>query len=180
MKTTQTRSSRFRVGDRVRFPFGRHSVSGVVTEDRGPIGLRGGRLYRIQVPMDPYEPEDYTVPEGELEPVAKGDPKEQPLAKEEICRYMKNGGLVAILMSNSSGGSNQPRVWLCRDQLGNITHTFSQDRGLVGGDTVPFWTLFDNDRIFLPKKDQVAAFLASFGLTPEEAEGVIQAVGTSP
>ena len=29
--------------------------------------------------------------------------------------------LVSILRSNVSGGKNQPRVWLCLDQLGNVT-----------------------------------------------------------
>ena len=131
--------------------------------------------------MDPYEPEDFTIPENELEPVAKGDPMDQAPGKEEIINYLENGGLVSILMANSSGGRNQPRVWLCRDQLGNITHTFSQDNGLVGGAALPFWVLWENDRIFLPKKDQVVAFLSSsFGLTSEESEAVIEAVGTAP
>jgi hypothetical protein len=180
MKTSSKQTARFRVGDRVRFPFGKYSLSGVVKEDRGPIGFQGRRLYRVRVPMDLDGPEDYTIPENELETAAKRDPVEEAPGKEEIIKYLKNGGLVAMLMSNSSGGENQPRVWLGRDQLGNVTHTFSADRGLVGGETIPFWSLFDNERIFLPKKDQVVAFLCSFGLSPAEAGEVIRAVGTAP
>ena len=180
MQASRKKAPRFRVGDRVKFPLGKYRVAGVVTEDRGLLGVQGIRLYRIRVPMDPYEPENFTVPENELEPVAKGDPMDRAPMKEEIIDYLKNGGLVSILMANSSGGRNQPRVWLCRDQLGNLTHTFSQDNGIVGGEVVPFWVLWENDRIFLPKKDQVIAFLSSFGLAPEEAEGVVESVGTVP
>jgi hypothetical protein len=180
MKTTQQKASQFRSGDRVSFSLGKYDLTGVIVEERGPIGVQGRRLFVVQIPMDPDEPENYTIPENELKPVKKEDLHPVVPEKRQIIDYLKRGGLVAILMSNSDGGKNQPRVWLCRDQLGNLTHTFSADRGLVGGETVPFWSLFDNERIFLPKKDQVVAFLSGFGLTKQEAEEVIRAVGTAP
>jgi hypothetical protein len=38
----------FSVGDRVRFRLGKGMVSGVVKEDRGPIGVHGRRLYLVE------------------------------------------------------------------------------------------------------------------------------------
>lgn len=37
-----------RVGDTVSFRFGEDTVVGTVTEDRGNIGVRGRRLYRVE------------------------------------------------------------------------------------------------------------------------------------
>lgn len=42
---------KFRKGDRVRFQFGIYSVEGVVKEDRGPIGINGRHLYRVEFPF---------------------------------------------------------------------------------------------------------------------------------
>ena len=41
-----------KVGDQVRFMFGPNQVTGTVKEDRGPIGIKGRRLYLIH-----YSPE---------------------------------------------------------------------------------------------------------------------------
>ena len=49
------------VGDRVRFMFGPAPVIGTVKEDRGPIGLRGRRLYLIH-----YSPESPVVLQLEM------------------------------------------------------------------------------------------------------------------
>ena len=85
------------------------------------------------------------ISEEEVEP-ANG--AEIPsLEKNEIIDYLKHGGLIAMLRSNLAGGKNQPRVWLCRDTLGNVTHTFAEDRGLLGGGLVPFGALQDGGRI---------------------------------
>jgi hypothetical protein len=43
----------FRVGDRVRFQLGVEMVEGVITEDRGAIGVGGRRLYRIEGELHP-------------------------------------------------------------------------------------------------------------------------------
>jgi len=42
---------KFRKGDRVRFQFGIYPVEGIVKEDRGPIGIGGRRLYRVEFPF---------------------------------------------------------------------------------------------------------------------------------
>lgn len=39
---------RYQKGDRVGFQYGIRRVQGVVKEDRGPIGIRGRRLYLIE------------------------------------------------------------------------------------------------------------------------------------
>jgi hypothetical protein len=146
-------------------------------EDRGPLGANGRRLYMVSKPSDPFDPDLRMVSEDRLEldvtlPI--------PLEKGEIIEFLKNGGLVWILMSNPSEGRKDPRVWLCRDQLGGVTFTFAPERGMIGGATVPFSAFWGSEGIYAPKKDEVATFLLSFGLTPEEAEDVIRAVGVSP
>jgi hypothetical protein len=45
---------RFRKGDRVSFRYGIRSVQGVVTEDIGPIGVKGRHLYEVKFPADSY------------------------------------------------------------------------------------------------------------------------------
>jgi hypothetical protein len=45
---TPARSARFRVGDRVQFDILSGPVIATVTEDRGRIGMRGRRLYRVE------------------------------------------------------------------------------------------------------------------------------------
>lgn len=37
----------FRIGDRVRIPFGTEQVEGMVVEDRGHLGVGGERLYGV-------------------------------------------------------------------------------------------------------------------------------------
>lgn len=48
--------TRFRKGDVVRFQFGVRTVQGPIKEDRGPIGIKGRRLYLIEFPIDPTTP----------------------------------------------------------------------------------------------------------------------------
>jgi hypothetical protein len=45
--------TRFGRGDQVKFSFGTRSVRGVVTEDRGPIGVGGRRLYVVEFRPEP-------------------------------------------------------------------------------------------------------------------------------
>ena len=172
-------TARFKVGDRVRcqhviYPY----LRGTIVEVRGLPSYDGRRRYVVGIDSDPFEPDFRTVTEDELEldltPPA-------PLEKPEILRFLKNGGLIMILMTNPSpDGPKYPRVWLCRDQLGNVIYTFAAERGQVGGALVPFAAFWDSAHIRAEKRDEVAAYLLTFGLTPEEAEDVIRAVGVSP
>lgn len=175
---TRKPGPQFKVGDRVRLDFPRYKVRGTIVEDRGSSGDDRPRRYVVGIHSDPFEPEFRTVTEDELE-LDQVPPA--PLDKAEIIRYLKNGGLIGILMTNPSPeGPKYPQVWLCRDQLGNVVHTFAAERGLVGGMTAPFAAFAGGDDIRAEKRDEVAAYLLSFGLTPEEAEDVIRAVGVSP
>lgn len=52
----------FKVGDRVRFRLGAHSVVGRVIEDRGPIGIDGRQLVRVEVELDPTYLREFELP----------------------------------------------------------------------------------------------------------------------
>jgi hypothetical protein len=172
MKTKTQRAAKFRVGDRVSFLYGPRRVQADVIEDRGPIGVNGRRLFRVRLELVGTEASCFEIPEVNLEAAAVPD-------KEDLIRYLKSGGLAEILGANLEGGKEQPRAWLTLDSQGSVTHTFINHQGLIGGAAVPFFALY-NDRIFAPRKEDVAVFLESFGLTPAEAEDVIRAVGTAP
>src|SRR5437588_5982566 len=95
-----------RVGEWVRVPFGPRKVQGLIVEDRGSIGAGGQRLFVVEIPSDPAEPLTIEVPEPEVEAVTRLTPE-----KGETLRFLTQGGLLAILRSNTSGGRDQPRVW---------------------------------------------------------------------
>ena len=60
-----------RVGDRVTVRFGTSDAEGVVVEDRGPIGVNGRRLLRIEITLDPFtEPMAIEVPAEEARVIA--------------------------------------------------------------------------------------------------------------
>ena len=115
--------------------------------------------------------------EAELEPDSIS---RVPLEKSEILEFLKNSGLVGMLISNPWREPEDPPAWLCRTPTGKITYTFSPSHGMIGGKLVPHFTLWEGDKIDARKTDEVAEFLLSFGLTREEAEDVIRAVGVSP
>lgn len=169
-------SPAFKVGDHVRVPMGRARVLGIITEDRGPIGVHGRRLYQVEIPSDPFEPTTFELPEDAMEPVDPAEPAPS-LDEKQVEKYLAQGGLIAILQSNQSGGRSQPRVWLTLDSLGNVTHTFTEERGIAGGAAVPFWA-FSGEKIFLPELDKVRAYLKTFGLNDEAVERVVNAVGS--
>jgi hypothetical protein len=50
----------FRVGDRVRIPFGTESVEATVVEDRGNLGVGGKRVYGVRFRVDDVSDEIYT------------------------------------------------------------------------------------------------------------------------
>jgi hypothetical protein len=170
-------TAKFRVGDRVQFQWGGNKVWGTITEDGRIIGHNGPCWYTINIPQDPYEPHPWTKEEAELEPDTIS---RVPFEKSEIIEFLKNSGLVAMLISSPWRGPEDPPVWLCRSPAGMITYTFLASHGMVGGKIVPHFTLRRGDKIDARRKDEVADFLLGFGLTPEEAEDVIRAVGVSP
>lgn len=61
------KTHKFRVGDRVRFALGMRPVEGRVTEDRGPIGIKGRRLYRVEFDAEPGSPYQVELPAEQLE-----------------------------------------------------------------------------------------------------------------
>ena len=165
----------FKAGDRVRVPFGHGKTPAIITEDRGEIGFKGRRLYRVLMPLESADAMSFEVPESEIELL--GTPQSL-IDHSAVVDYFIHGGLVEILRSNV-GGRTQPRVWLRPLANGRVIHTFQEVGGSIGGATVPFQTLF-GDRIFLPKKDEVISFLQSFLLDIRQVKNVIQAVGTAP
>jgi hypothetical protein len=48
VERTAMPKNRFHKGDRVKFRFGTRTLRGTVTEDRGPIGIGGRRLYEVE------------------------------------------------------------------------------------------------------------------------------------
>jgi hypothetical protein len=59
---------RYHVGEKVKFMYVRIPVVGEITEDRGPIGVGGRRLYRIRYSRPDSDPSYTELPEEELEP----------------------------------------------------------------------------------------------------------------
>ena len=164
------------VGDHVRFTLGTTPIEGVVIDDRGPIGANRIRIFSVRIPNDPYDEDVIEMPEDEL---ALASNSIGSIPKESIVRYLEDGGLIQILQSNKSGGTAHARVWLGRDSLGNVVHTFIAERGIVGGAAVPFFAIHDN-RIFTSKLDEVLSFLSTFGLSTQDAKQVVEEVGTAP
>jgi hypothetical protein len=169
---------KFRVGDRVQFDLWGKKTWGTITEDRGIVGHNGPRWYTISVPMDPDDPEQHVKAEEELE---LDSISRVPLEMSEIIDFLKTSGLFCILLANNEFPLEYPLVWLCRDHHGEITYTFAPRRGLIGGQLIPDSALVrPGRRIHARKKDEVAAYLLGFGLTPAEAEDVIQSLGVAP
>ena len=167
--------AKFRVGERVQFGYRGRPVWGTIMEDRGPIGVNGRRLYRISMPMDPQEPEDHIRAEEELKPDSLSS---GALTKSEIVDFLKGRALLEILLSHSPERPDR-RAWLCRGPRGDVTYTFSANRGQIGGLLIPESTVRLGLWIEERKKNDVAAFLLGFGLSPEEAMDVIMAIGVS-
>ncbi|HUY34020.1 MAG TPA: hypothetical protein VMV69_14830 [Pirellulales bacterium] len=172
MSVALKKTQRFKVGNWVSFPWGTGKMFSQVIEERGSLGVNGRHLYRIRFERGDDEYESFEMPDDDLDPVA---PPDNPA----VMRYLKEGGLVAILQSNLGGGRNQPKAWLTYTSRGDITHTFDAQRGVIGGAAVPFFALHE-DRVFAGKKGQVIEFLAGFGLSRSDAEDVVAKVGTGP
>lgn len=169
MSTVLTDSN---IGRPVRFRLGNLDYEGTIVGER-QVGR--SRVFSIEVGADPYEPMTFEVPQSDVQFAPQAP--QSTLTLEQIIEFFGDGGLVSILRTNS-GGRNQPRVWLRNDSRGNVTYTFDSERGVIGGEIVPFGTL-EGEVIFLPKKDVVQQYLHSFGLTDGQADFVISAVGTA-
>jgi hypothetical protein len=69
MSTTVDRKpGRLKIGSLVSFVFGTKPVTGVIVEDRGPLGAGGRRLYRIRLPIEAVESFELEMPEDEITP----------------------------------------------------------------------------------------------------------------
>ncbi len=62
-------NAQFRKGDQVKFRLGPRSVQGEVKEDRGPIGLKGRRLYLVvfRTEAQSTSPSEIELPADELQ-----------------------------------------------------------------------------------------------------------------
>jgi hypothetical protein len=168
---------KFRVGDWVIFHYVSRPVQAQIVEDLGPLGVNRRRLYEVRFDWDRGS-KTSIMPEDEMQPI---DPPVEwvPPDKAAVLRYLKDGGLVAILRANQLGGPEEPRVWLAHDGRGDVGHTFSAARGVIGGASVPFFALHGG-KVSAPKRDEVIGFLTGLGLKRAEAREVVDAVGTAP
>ena len=60
----------FKVGDWALLQWPSTTVSVRIIEDRGQLGVRGRRLYRIELPRDDLEPDRFEVAEEDLSAAA--------------------------------------------------------------------------------------------------------------
>jgi hypothetical protein len=173
MSTVKTKRPVFRLGDWVTFQYGVRPVFAQIVEDRGPLGANRRRLYRIRLDWELNESTDFEMPEDEME---KAVPD-----KAAILHYLKRGGLVDLLRTNLRDGEAPPRVWLTYTPRGDLTHTLNPGLKAAGkGTPAPFFAVLKN-KVYAPDKAKVIDYLkTSLGLTQEEAEDVVQAVGTAP
>jgi hypothetical protein len=63
---------KFQVGQLVRLLHGFRGMIAEVVEDRGPIGVRGRRLYAVKLRLDPWNEHTTELPEESLEAVPAG------------------------------------------------------------------------------------------------------------
>jgi len=70
MNSAKKQRPRFRIGDWVTFHYGPKKVSAKVVEDRGPLGVHGQRLYRVQLDEELGDTSAFEMPENELETAA--------------------------------------------------------------------------------------------------------------
>lgn len=179
------------MGDWVSFLYGGQWLVGQVLDQPSPGGSPH-RLYRIS--LDPAEPNAYELaaafdeglgPEASLGPRTLQFKDEQlepaPLPdKAAICTYLRYGGLLAMLDANLVPDRPLRQAWITfAHESWRLAHTFTADRGIVGGATVPFSAVRDN-KVLDSKKQEVIEFLTSFGLSAADAEDVLHDVGTVP
>lgn len=169
MSATRNGTRRFKVGDWVSFPYGTRNLIAQVIEDRGPLGINRRRIYRVLVDREPDEPDSFEMPEDDLATVPPPD-------RAAVKQYLKNGGLLAILRSHLCEKRDQPRVWLTYTPRGAVTHTFSPERGVIGGARVPFFALHE-EKVGADKMADVLSLLERLGRSGTDAEEILAAVG---
>jgi hypothetical protein len=170
-------SAKYRVGERVQFLLGKDPVWGTITRLPRTLSHDRPKWYHLSLSQDPYEPYDWMAEESEMEPDSIS---RAPLTKSEILEYLTNSGLEGMLISNPWSETAALPTWLCRSMGGTVTYTFDMNHGLIGGKPIPQFTLYRDGHTIEPRrKAEVAEFLLCFGLTPEEAEDVIKAIGVA-
>ena len=65
----RSKNAPFRVGDPVTFHFVNRTIRGVVSEDMGPIGVDGRRIYQVAVSDPTEEMTTFELPEMRLSKV---------------------------------------------------------------------------------------------------------------
>ena len=65
----------YRKGDLVQFQWGIRFVQGVVMEDRGPIGVKGRHLYRVEFRPQSESIFQVELPAEEMQPVSTNGAK---------------------------------------------------------------------------------------------------------
>ena len=173
MSAIRTKRPPFRVGDWVTFQYGTWRAFAQIIEDRGPLGVNRRRLYRVRLDQGFDEPIAFEMSEDDMERAVPD--------KADLLRYPKGGGLADLLQTNLRENEAPPRVWLTFTRKGELTHTINPGLKVTGkGTPVPFFAVLKN-KVYTPDKAKVVEYLTtSFGLTQEEAEDVVQAVGTAP
>lgn len=168
----------FRPGDRVWVTFGAHKEVGTVVAARGRLARNGKQLYDVEIYDDPFlETRILGRGEDEITSIPPGvDPEPMP-DKSKAIEYLKYG-LVGMLRVNCQLVDDQPRAWLRPDVRGNVIYTLRASRGKVGGAPIPFQAVRDR-KIVTEKRDQVVAFLQTFGLDRAEAEEIVAFVGVT-
>ena len=58
---TNPKRPRFRVGQLVQFPYGSEVIVAPIVEDRGNIGHKGERFYRVEFPPGGYEGDPVSI-----------------------------------------------------------------------------------------------------------------------
>jgi len=86
MSSTKKHAPLFRIGDWVSFEFGPSRMSAKVIEDRGPLGVRGRRVYRVQPDEQPGDASAFEMPEDELEAATP------PVRQSYHVRYHRQNG----------------------------------------------------------------------------------------
>lgn len=130
---------------------------GKVIEDNGPLGVRGRHLYRVELPMDPDEPYIAALSEDDMELVAPGSEPVPVIEKQRLAEFLVNGGLFSILRTNMPPKTPPPLVWICFDNLANLTYTFNPERGVIGGAVPPAVAICD-DKIANGKRHRGVIF----------------------
>jgi hypothetical protein len=85
MSSAKKQAPQFHIGDWVTFHYGPRKVSAKVVEDRGPLGVRGRRLYRVQIDEELGDASSFEMPEDELETVTA------PVRQSFQVKYSRQG-----------------------------------------------------------------------------------------